>query len=250
MEVIAFGCLKGGVGKSSVAGAMAAGLSLKGYRTLLIDTDQQCNTSYSMGAKSSGATVLGVLVGEVNAEDAIQHTENGDIIAASKYLAGAEAVITGTGKEYKLKEALRRLQGLYDYVLLDTSPTLGITVVNALTAADKLVIVTTPDAFSLQGIGELYEAVIPVKKYTNPSLKISGIVLNRFSSRSCLSKEVAELAEGVAAKMGTKIFKSTIRESITVREAQAARKNLFRYAPKSKVAADYLALVNEFLEEE
>ena len=238
---------KGGVGKSTTAATLAAGLSLKGYKTLSIDLDAQGNLSYTAGAKTDGATALGVLTGEVPIKDAIQKTESGDIIASSKALAGADAFISDTGKEYRLKEALEAVQADYDYIVLDTPPALGILTINALTACNSVIIPAQADIYSLQGIEQLADTMKPVKKYCNPALTIEGILLTRYSPRSVLSKEVAELAGQLAAKLGTKLFKATIREAIAVKEAQISQQTLYSYAPKAKVTADYTSFINELL---
>ena len=197
---------KGGVGKSTTALMLAAGLTLKGYSVLAIDLDAQSNLTYTTGARTDGATALGVLTGEIKAGDAVQHTESGDIIPASKALAGADAFITDTGKEYRLKEALEPVAGQYDFIIVDTPPALGILTINALTACNSVIIPAQADIYSLQGIEQLAETMKPVKKYCNPDLTIEGILLTRYSSRSVLSREVAELAEQLAAKLGTKLF--------------------------------------------
>lgn len=241
---------KGGVGKSTTAATLAAGLSLKGYKTLSIDLDAQGNLTYTAGAKTNGATSLGVLTGEVKADDAIQHTPSGDIIAANKALAGADAFIADTGKEYRLKEALESLQPAYDYIIIDTPPALGILTINALTACNSVIIPAQADIYSLQGIEQLAETMKPVKKYCNQALQIEGILLTRYSPRSVLSREVAELAEQLAAKLGTKLFKTTIREAIAVKEAQISQQTLYSYAPKSKVTEDYTRFIQELIGEE
>ena len=238
---------KGGVGKSTTAENLAAGLSIKGYKTLAIDLDAQANLTYTAGAKTTGATALGVLTGEVKAEDAIQHTACGDVIAANKALAGADAFIADTGKEYRLKEALESIKGRYDYIIVDTPPALGILTVNALTACDSVIIPAQADIYSLQGIEQLAETMKPVKKYCNPALRIEGILLTRYSPRSVLSREVAELAEQLAAKLNTKLFKATIREAIAVKEAQISQQSLYSYVPKAKVTEDYTALIDELI---
>lgn len=241
---------KGGVGKSTTAEALAAGLSLKGYKTLSIDLDAQSNMTYTAGAKTDGATALGVLTGEVDIAAAIQHTDSVDIIAASKALAGADAFITNTGKEYRLKEALEPIRAEYDFIIVDTPPALGILTINALTACDSVIIPAQADIYSIQGIEQLAETMKPVKKYTNPALTIEGILLTRYSPRSVLSREVAELAEKIAAKLGTKLFKATIREAVAVKEAQISQQSLYSYAPKAKVTEDYSRFIAELLGEE
>lgn len=238
---------KGGVGKSTTAATVAAGLSIRGYKTLAIDLDAQANLTYTAGAKTDGATALGVLTGDVKTEDAIQHTTSGDIIAANKALAGADAFISDTGKEYRLKEALESVKAGYDYIIIDTPPALGILTINALTACDSVIIPAQADIYSLQGIEQLAETMKPVKKYCNPSLAIEGILLTRYSPRSILSREVAELAEQLAAKLGTKLFNATIREAIAVKEAQISQQTLYAYAPKAKVTEDYTSLIEELI---
>lgn len=238
---------KGGVGKSTTAQALIAGLSLKGYRTLAVDLDAQGNLSYTAEAKTDGATALGLLTGEVKPEAAIQHIESGDIIAANKALSWADAFITDTGKEYRLKEALESIMGAYDHVIIDTSPQLGILTINALTASDGIIIPAQADIYSLQGIEQLAEIMKPVKRYCNPKLRIEGILLTRYSPRSILSREVAELTDQLAAKLGTKLFNTRIREAIVVKEAQISQQSLFDYAPKAKVTEDYKRFVEEFL---
>lgn len=248
MKIIAVINQKGGVGKSTTAEALTAGLLLKGYSCLAIDLDAQGNFSYTAGAKTEGVpTVLEVLTGEVTARKAIQHLQGGDVISANKALAGADAFINSTGKEYKLKEALEELQGEYQYIVIDTPPALGILTVNALTACHSIIIPAQADIYSLQGIEKLAETIKPVKKYCNPSIFIEGILLTRYSPRSVLSRDVAEIAEKLADKLGTKVFNTTIREAIAVKEAQISQQSLFEYAPKAKVTEDYRAFIEELL---
>ncbi|MBQ7608584.1 MAG: ParA family protein [Desulfovibrionaceae bacterium] len=243
---------KGGVGKSTTAEALAAGLSIKEYAVLTIDLDPQGNTSYTAGVKTEGvATVLEVLTGDAPAEDAIQHIEGGgDIIASNRALAGADVFIVGKGKEYKLKLALQAINGKYDFIVLDTPPALGILTANALAACDSAIIPAQADIFSLHGIEQLSTTIKTVKKFVNNKLRIEGILLTRYSPRSILSREVAEMAESLAKKLGTKLFKTRIREGIAVKEAQISRKSLYCYAPKAKVTEDYRCFVDEVLSKE
>jgi len=238
---------KGGAGKTTTAAALAAGLSLKGFSVLLVDLDAQGNLSYTARAKQNGASALGVLCGEVTAADAIQHTASGDIIASSRALAGAELLINDTGKEYRLKEALEPIGGNYDYIVIDTPPALGILTINALTASQGVIIPAQADIYSLQGAEQLAETIKAVKKYCNPDLKIKGLLLTKYNARSVLSRDVAELAESLAQRLGTTLFKTTIRDNIAVREAQLTRQTLQSYAPRAKATEDYKQFTEEFL---
>lgn len=247
MKVIAIANRKGGVGKSTTAAALVNGLTLKGYKVLAIDLDAQRNLTSTMRARTDSKTALGVLTGDITASEAIRHTEGGDIIPASKALSGADATITETGKEYKLKEALEPVKGEYDYCIIDCPPALGILTVNALTAANSVIIPAQADIYSLEGIEDLQETIQPVRKYCNPELKIEGILLTRYSNRSILSRDVTTLAEQLADKLGTSLFKTTIREAIAVKEAQISQQSLFIYSPRAKVTQDYRDFIEELL---
>ena len=240
---------KGGVGKSTTAAALGAGLTLKGFKVLHIDLDAQGNLTFCMGAGASALSSLEVLTGTATAAEAIKHTDQGDIIPASPALAGADALITATGKEYRLREALEPLHDLYDYIVIDTPPALGILTVNALTACTGAIIPAQADAYSLQGIAMLGQTVDTVRKYCNRDLIIKGIVLTRYNSRAVLSRDMAELISQTAAQLHTKLYTATIRECTALKEAQAVQQDIFSYAPRSNAAADYKALVAEILEE-
>lgn len=241
---------KGGVGKSTTALAIGAGLSLKGYSVLYVDLDAQGNLSYTMGASTQGYNAMGVLQRPDTARSEVQHLEQGDIIASSPALAGADAVVTETGKEYRLKEALEGLSGDYDYCIIDTPPALGILTVNALTACGGVIIPAQADIYSLQGISQLNNTLQTVKRYCNPALSILGIVLTRYNGRAIIRREVAEMLEQTARGLNTKLYKSRIRECTALVEAQATKQNIYSYAPRSNAAADYKALVAEILGEE
>ena len=241
---------KGGVGKSTTALAIGVGLSLKGYTVLFIDLDAQGNLSYTLGADTKGYNAMGVLERPETAKEEIQHTPQGDIIASSPKLAGADKLLEETGKEYRLKEALESLQGAYDYIIVDTPPALGILTINALTACTGAIIPAQADIYSLQGIGQLNSTIETVKKYCNPSLSIMGIVITRFNGRSIIRREVAEMLEHTADQLHTKLFSSKIRECTALVEAQATKQNIYSYAPRSNATADYKALVDEIIKGE
>lgn len=239
---------KGGVGKSTTALCVGAGLSLKGYKVLYIDLDAQGNLTYTLGADPKGLTALDILTKEATAEQTIQRTAQGDVISASPSLAGADTLITAVGKEYRLKEALEPIKEKYDYIIIDTPPALSVLTINALTACTGVIIPAQADIYSLQGISQLNNTIQTVKQYCNPSLEVMGIVLTRYSSRAILSREVAEMIEQTAENLNTRLYKATVRENIAVKEAQASQQNIFEYAPKSNAAADYLALVDEIID--
>ena len=241
---------KGGVGKSTTALAIGAGLSLKGYSVLFIDLDAQGNLSYTLGADTKGYNAMGVLERPETAKEEIQHTPQGDIIASSPKLAGADKLLEETGKEYRLKEALESLQGAYDYIIVDTPPALGILTINALTACTGAIIPAQADIYSLQGIGQLNSTIETVKKYCNPSLSIMGIVITRFTGRSIIRREAAEMLEHTAHQLHTKLLSSKIRECAALVEAQATKQNMYSYAPRSNATADYKALVDEIIKGE
>lgn len=250
MKTIAIANRKGGVGKSTTASALASGLFLKGFRVLAVDLDAQRNLTGTMRAKTDSKTAMEVLAGDMAAKEAIRRTDDGDVLPASKALSGADAAMTETGKEYRLKEALEPVEGLYDYCVIDCPPALGILTVNALTACSAVVVPAQADIYSLEGIEDLQEAMRAVKKYCNRNLETSGILLTRYNPRSILSKDVKSMAERLAGKLGTSLYKAAIREAVAVKEAQISKQSLFRYAPKAKVAEDYWAFVEEFLERE
>ena len=247
-EIIAIINQKGGVGKSTNAHNIGAGFFLKGFKVLYIDMDAQGNLSYTLRADQNRATILDVLKQTATAADAIQHTEEGDVIPASPGLSGADGLITTTGKEYRLKEALEPVKGNYDYIVIDTPPTLGILIINALTACTGAIIPAMADPYSLQGISQLYSTIQAVKQYCNSSLQVKGIVLTKYSDRTVLSRELAEMMEKTAEQFETILYKTTIREAVAIREAQASQKSVLTYSPKSNVAKDYEALVNEIIE--
>lgn len=249
MKVYAVINQKGGVGKSTTALCLGAGLSLNGFKVLYIDLDAQGNLSYTLGADTQGYNAMGILQRPEMVKEEIQTAPGGEVIASSPALAGADTIITETGKEYRLKEALDKLGGTYDYCIIDTPPALGIVTINALTACQGAIIPAQADIYSLQGISQLNGTIQTVKKYCNPHLKVMGIVLTRYSARSIISREVAEMIDATAAQLNTKLYKAKIRECTALKEAQATRQSIFKYAPRSNAAADYKALIEEIMED-
>ena len=246
-KIITIANQKGGVGKTTTAAALADGLKQNGFKVLLIDLDGQGNLSYTARANTNGVTSYEVLHGLAAAKQAIQHTEAGEIIAASPNLAGSDRELTGAGADKLLKEALKPISSEYDFIIIDAPPSLSILTVNALTAADSLIITAQADIYSLQGIGQLYATIKAVQQTTNKGLNIAGILLTRYTARSILTRDLTEIAEQTAAQLKTRIFKAKIREAIAVKEAQASGQSVLTYSPKSNAAKDYTEFIREFL---
>ena len=249
MKTIAIINQKGGVGKSTTALALGSGLRLKGNKVLFIDLDAQGNLSHTMKAQTKGYNAMGVMQYPLIIKDEIQHTKSGDILASSGLLSGADLIVNQTGKEYRLKEALSTIENLYDFVVIDTPPALGVLTVNALTACDGAIIPAQADIYSLQGINQLSTTVATVRRYCNRDLKILGIVLTRYNARAVISREVSETVEQVAKGLKTKLYNTKIRECTAIKEAQATRQDIYTYAPKCNAALDYNKLIDEILSE-
>lgn len=241
-EIVSIVNQKGGVGKTSTAHALGAGLSNRGHKVLFVDLDPQGNLSYILQAKV-GPSAYDLLTKRANIDEVLQSGPQGDFIPSGPALAPADMDINTTGKEYRLKEVISGLS--YDFIVIDTPPALGILTVNALTASNSIVIPAQADIFSLQGIGQLYGTIQAVTQYCNPALTIRGILLTRHTCRTVLSREVADMIADTASKLGTKVFETPIRENVAVKEAQARKDNIFSYAPGSNAASDYSSLIKE-----
>jgi chromosome partitioning protein len=250
MQVIVVANQKGGIGKTTTATGLASTLTKKGYRTLLIDSDMQGNSTDTYRAEIEGkATLYDVLLetDRINISDAIQKTTVGEIVAADPLLRKADEVLNGdVNGLYRLQDALSELKG-YEYVIIDTAPSMNTLLYNCLIAADKIVIPITADRYGLQGLSQLSQTIQAIKKRQNPNLEIAGLLLVKFNPKTKLSQEVKESLETIAGQMNTKLFETYIRESTKAKEAQALRKALIEYAPNSTTSLDYIAFTNELI---
>lgn len=248
MITISIANQKGGVGKSTTAHALGSGLFLKGYKTLLIDLDGQGNMSLTANADNK-LGIYDVITKKLTAEEAIQKTKDGDIIASSRNLTSLNLELTAVGKEYRLKEALEAVKRKYDYIIIDTPPAVDILTINALTASDYVIMPAQADVYSVQGIRQIYETIQAIKEYTNKDLQIKGILLTRHNPRSILSRDMEENITDIANSMNTFVYSAAIRECVSLKEAQASQQSIFKYASKSNAAKDYTDFINEFLEQ-
>ena len=249
MKVIVIANQKGGIGKTTTAVAVASILNKKGYKALLVDADQQGNSTDTYRAQVEGvATLYDVLMDDhIPLNEAVQHLENGDIVASDPLLREGDAKLsTDAEGEYRMVNAIENLKG-YDYVIIDTAPAVNLILRNCLIAANEVIIPVTADRYGLQGLSQLSETIAAIKKRQNKDLKIAGLLLVKFNSRTNLSKEVRESLEPIAQSMGTKLFETTIRESTKTKEAQSMRTTLINYAPSSTTAEDYNNFVDELI---
>ena len=240
---------KGGIGKSTTATNLA-GILGKKAKTLLIDADPQGNSTSTYEAKVEDvATLYDVMIDSdrLPIAEAIQHTENGDIVASDPLLVKAEKMLDGDVEGfYRLKDALEGLED-YKYVVIDTAPSLNIILYNCLIAADKVIIPVTADSYAMQGIKQLYDTIMAVKRRQNRNLEIAGLLLVRYQGRSNLERDIRESIEKSAKEMNTKLFNTVIRECVKTKEAQDQKKLLIDYAPKCNTCLDYLDFAKELL---
>jgi chromosome partitioning protein len=238
---------KGGIGKTTTAHALSAGLASRGFKVLAVDADQQGNLSHSMEASTSSRGLYEAMTGEA-IEGLIQHTRQGDVLASSSRLTKADKEFSDFTAAYLLKEALEPIKGKYQFIVIDCPPQLGIMVINSLVAATGIIIPCTSDLYSIMGLAQLLSTVESVRKHGNSELNIEGILLTRYSGRTILSRDLKDSIESKAAELGAKLYTTVIREGVSVREAQTSRKDIFTFSPKSNPALDYDSFINEYLE--
>ena len=240
---------KGGIGKTTTATTLA-GILGKKAKTLLIDADPQGNSTSTYQAKIEDVATLYVVMvdsDKLPLDEAIQHMENGDIVASDPLLSKAEKMLDGDVEGlYRLKDAIDELDG-YEYIVIDTAPSLNVILYNSLIAADSVIIPVTADAYSLQGMKQLHDTIRAVQRRQNPSLSIAGLLLVKYSGRSNLERNVLEELTEIAADMGTRLFDARIRECVKTKEAQEAHKLLVDYAPKCTTMQDYEQFAEELL---
>ncbi len=240
---------KGGVGKTTTAINLSASLSFLGKRSLLIDTDTQGNTTSGLGFDKNELeyTVYEVLTGQCGIRDSILHTdlENLDLIGSNINLAGASVELVNVPeRERILKNALKEVEDEYDFILIDSPPSLGLITLNNLTAAESVMIPLQCEYYALEGMSELLDTIFLVQKNLNPDLTIEGIVMTMFDRRTNLSKQV--VAE-VKNYFGDKVYRTIIPRNVKLGEAPSFGKPSILYAPESTGAQAYMDLAREVI---
>ncbi len=238
---------KGGVGKTTCTLNIAAGLEKMGEKVLLIDLDPQAHLTYSLGvpAHELTRTVYDLFKGTHGIAEVMLTVDGLAMIPSSLELAGLEMELAGVpGREFILREVLNQAAEGFTYIFIDCPPSLGILTLNALTAAREIFIPLQTEFLALKGMSKLIETIETVKKRLNPDLEITGIIGTRYDARRKLNKGIIET---ISERFGAKLFTTIIRENISLAEAPGYGQTIFRYAPKSYGAEDFLALAGEIV---
>lgn len=241
---------KGGVGKTTSTNLIAACLKHKKNRVLCVDFDPQGHLSFSMGADArERSTIYDVLKHTIKPKYAIQSTKVTDIIPANDLLKSIEREFTSAGNESLLKTCLEKITPLYDYILIDSPPELGLISANALVASDVVLIPCLPDGYSLMGAIKVHDTIMRIKTAFNPNLIIGGIFLVRYYARERLSRSVADVLLELTDKLGVTVLDSKIRHSNGINSATSTKQlDAVAALPKNNAVLDYQNLVDELLE--
>lgn len=246
-RVIAFANQKGGVAKTTSTLSIAVALVEMGHRVLAVDLDPQGALTYSLGIDPDELqeTVNDALVRRLPIEKVVVSAET-DLVPANIDLAGAEVVLMAkTGREYALDRALREVHSAYDFIVIDCPPSLGILTINGLTAAKEVVIPLQCEALSHRGVGQLLETIGDIRHFTNPDLRIVGLIPTLYDGRS---KHAQQVLADVGGRYGVTVLEPAVRKSIRFAEATQAGKSILSFAPSHHGADAYRQLAGRIVE--
>lgn len=251
-KVITIANQKGGVGKTTTAVNLAAGLAVEEKKVLLIDADPQGNATSGSGVPriQSRKTLYNLLVLSEKLENVILPTELPLlwIIPADKNLAGAEIeLVDSTEREYRLKNFINEIRKEYDYIIIDCPPSLGLLTINALTAADSLLVPIQCEYYALEGVTELFDTLARLRRGLNPKLTIEGLLLTMYDERTNLS---AAVAKDLRDFYGSQVLKTVIPRNVRLAEAPSYGKPIILYDIRSRGAESYIQLAKEILSHE
>lgn len=248
-KIIAIANQKGGVGKTTTSVNLGAGLAQVGKKVLLVDIDAQGNATTGVGVEKSDLNdcIYNVLVEDTDVSTVIQKTttENLDVLPATIQLAGAEIELVPTiSREVRLKRALQPIRNQYDYIIIDCPPSLGLLTINALTAADSVIIPVQCEYYALEGLSQLLNTVRLVQKHLNKDLMIQGVLLTMLDARTNLGIQVID---EVKKYFRDKVYRSIIPRNVRLSEAPSHGKPIMLYDAKSRGAEVYIDLAKEVI---
>ena len=243
-RVISISNHKGGVGKTTSAINIGAGLNKLGKKVLLIDLDAQANLSQSLGLADQERNIYGAIKGDYPLEP-IEIMKGLELIPSTLDLSGAEVELSGeAGREYILKELIEPLRRSYDYIIIDSPPSLGLLTINSFTASDEIFIPLQAQYLALQGLTKLLEVIDKIKKRLNKKLKVGGVIITQYDQRKVLNRDVVTT---INSHFKDQVFKTKIRDNVALAEAPTQGLDIFRYNDKCKGAEDYLSLCKEII---
>ena len=250
-RVLALANQKGGVGKTTTGINVAASLARAGRKVLLIDLDSQANTTAGIGfvPNSTDSGIYDVLIGRASLESVIQSTESGmDAVIANRELVGAQVeLLNFDQREYRLKNAIKAVRDTYNYILMDCPPSLNIVTLNALVAADGVIVPTQCEFFALQGLVELLDTIETVRQSLNPQLKLDGILRTMYDRRNKLNCEVSAQ---LSSHFQDSVYRTIIPRNIRLAEAPSHGKTALDYDNKCLGTMAYIAFTGELLSKE
>jgi chromosome partitioning protein len=249
-EILACANQKGGVGKTTTIVNLATYLALAGRRVLVVDLDPQGNATSGLGVDRAlvESSIYSALVGDAGVRDLARPTqvEGLDLVPSNRDLAGAEVELIGIAqRERRLERALEGARHDYDHLLLDCPPAVGLLTVNALTAADGVLVPIQCEYYALEGLSQLLSTIELVRDHLNPRLRLAGVLLTMYDSRTTLS---ADVAREVRAHLGRRVFDTVVPRSVRLAEAPSYGRPIARYSPESRGAQAYAALAAEVIQ--
>lgn len=235
---------KGGVGKTTSAINIGAGLVELGKRVLLIDLDPQANLTLSLGVPRQKYTIYEALRGEAELHP-FTVKPNMDVVISTLDLSGAEMeLVNEAGREFIMRELFVAVADRYDYIIIDCPPSLGLLTLNALTSSRYVMIPLQTEFLALQGLAKIKQVIDKVRMRLNRNLEIGGVIPTMYNHKLVLNRDVVDT---IHKYFGEKVFKTYIRDNVALAEAPAQRKDIFAYQPKSNGATDYLELCKEII---